>query len=52
MNATLPTIATDVRFECLRAADGLWRIKKFIGTPIFIGSDPFLNAGMVPPKKA
>jgi hypothetical protein len=51
MNATTPTIATDVHFECHQDADGLWRIGTFIGRPIFIGNDPFLNAVQAPPKK-
>ncbi|TAK99328.1 MAG: nuclear transport factor 2 family protein [Rhodospirillaceae bacterium] len=50
MNATTPTIVTDTRFECRHDTDGVWRIKAFYGTPIFIGNDPFLNQGMVGPK--
>jgi hypothetical protein len=44
---TIPSIVTDVRFECRREADGRWRIAEFHGEPVFIGSDPFQNAAVV-----
>jgi hypothetical protein len=46
-DATVPAIVTDVRFECRRDAKKDWRVAEFYGTPIFIGSDPFLKKVML-----
>lgn len=40
MNATLPSIVTDVRMECRREADGQWKVFNYSGSPIFVGNDP------------
>jgi hypothetical protein len=47
MNLVGPTIIADSRFDCVRGADGEWRIALFDSTPVFIGNDPFLNASVV-----
>jgi len=39
-----PTIVADSRMECRRDKDGEWRVALFDSEPVFIGSDPFLNA--------
>jgi len=44
---TTPTIVSDVVFEMRKDKGQPWRIEKFTSRPIFIGNDPFLNAGMV-----
>lgn len=46
-NATNPTIVADVRMECRLEADGEWRISEFDSAPVFVGNDPFLNAGVI-----
>jgi hypothetical protein len=46
-DSATPVIVTDVRFECVRDANRDWRVAEFYGTPVFIGSDPFLNELMV-----
>jgi len=51
-STTTPTIVTDVRFEMRKDKGKPWRIEQFISRPIFIGNDPFLNAGMAPPRAA
>lgn len=43
LNATKPSIVSDARMECLREADGQWRIHEFHGAPVFLGDDPHLN---------
>lgn len=47
VDLTGPTILADCRMECRRDADGEWRICLFDSTPMFVGSDPFLNASVV-----
>lgn len=43
LNASKPSVVSDARLECLREADGQWRIFEFHGKPIFVGDDPHLN---------
>jgi hypothetical protein len=38
-----PTMFSDCQMKFRRHANGQWLITLFRGTPIFIGSDPFLN---------
>jgi hypothetical protein len=47
LDATVPSIVTDVRWECRREADGQWKVFKYSGSPIFVGNDPFLKASVV-----
>jgi hypothetical protein len=46
-DATVPSVVSDVRFECRRDAKGQWRIAEFHGAPIFVGNDPFLIKAVV-----
>jgi len=41
--STAPNTISDVRFECVRDTGGEWRVAVFYATPIFLGSDPYLN---------
>jgi hypothetical protein len=41
-----PTIVADVKMGC-RQVGGEWLISLFDSEPIFVGSDPFLNASVV-----
>jgi hypothetical protein len=43
VDATLPSIVTDVRMECRREADGQWKVFGYYGTPIFVGNDPVIK---------
>lgn len=44
---TVPTIVSDAHFECLREADGRWRIARFTGGPVFVGDDPLQNQALM-----
>jgi hypothetical protein len=46
-DATTPTIVSDARFRCRRAADGEWRIFEFTGQVVFVGRDPVLDQVLV-----
>jgi SnoaL-like domain len=43
VDATLPSIVTDVRLECRREANGQWLAFGYYGSPIFIGNDPVIK---------
>lgn len=47
LNASVPSIVTEVRWECRKEADGQWKIYGYYGKPLFIGNDPFLNKAVV-----
>jgi hypothetical protein len=42
-NACTPTIVSDARLECVRRADGQWRIAEFYGSPVFVGADELIS---------
>ena len=43
LGESAPTVVADTRLECRCAEDGRWRIHEFYATPLFFGSDPYLN---------
>ncbi len=48
--ATVPAMMSDVRFDCRRDGKGDWRVAQFHASPIFLGSDPYLNRLLVAEK--
>lgn len=43
LNAASPTVVADTRMTCRRGDGGRWLIDTFVGTPLFFGSDPYMN---------
>lgn len=44
---TGPSIVSDCRVDCVRGADGDWRIAAFVPEPVFVGTDSFMNKVLV-----
>ena len=40
---TGPSMVADVFWECVREADGKWRLASFRGAPLFIGNEGFIG---------
>jgi hypothetical protein len=47
MNASVPSIVTEVRWEARKEADGQWKWFGYYGKPLFVGNDPFLQKSVV-----
>lgn len=47
LNATVPTVVSDVRFECRTDTAGRWLLAGLYGEPIFIGNDPVQTKALV-----
>jgi hypothetical protein len=43
LDTASPAIVADTRMTCVRDTDGQWLIRTFRGTPLFFGSDPYMN---------
>lgn len=42
-DAASPAVVADTRLVCRRDAAGHWLIDDFVGTPLYFGSDPYMN---------
>ncbi len=47
MNASVPSIVTDVKWELKRDASGDWKVYGYYGWPMFVGNDPVLQKNVV-----
>ena len=47
LGSMAPAIATTCRMDCQREADEIWLITWFGGTPVFVGTNPFVNKSLL-----
>jgi hypothetical protein len=47
LNATVPTVVSEVRFECRRDTGRRWLFSGLYGSPVFLGNDPMQTKALV-----
>jgi hypothetical protein len=52
MSGTAPITISDTQLDCVRGADGNWRIAKFTASPSFVGSEGFAQNAILGQKRA